>query len=361
VGDTWAADNRMKKCATCILPETYPGIEFNDEGVCSYCLTYKRARYRGENELERLLESFRGKGRRYDCVLGISGGRDSSYALYYLVKKCNLRVLAYTADNGFVPEESKLNMKRITDKLNVDLVVERHRLLEDCIRHNFHSWLRRPSPAMIPMICCGCRLGMFRGLLRCAEKNRVPLVVLGAGTSIEANRFKETFLTRNRFGKLWSEERSKTISLALGLLYEIGRNPLYFLKPINGIVYMEEFLYFFNLETIRKLFYPHQTVLQLFQYVEWREEEILSTVKKELDWVEPGGSTSTWRTDCRLGYLKNYLLKKSVGFTEKDDILSNMTREDMVTREEALRRAESENIVPEKIMTELFKEIEAKA
>ena len=145
----------MKRCNKCILPENYPGITFNAEGVCNYCRDYKKRDLYGEDELKRILEYYRDKNKNYDCIVGISGGRDSAYALYYLVKKCDLRVLGYTADNGFIPEAAKLNIKNMTDILGIDLVIEEHDLVKKSIKHIIKSWIRKPSPAMIGLICVG--------------------------------------------------------------------------------------------------------------------------------------------------------------------------------------------------------------
>ncbi len=347
----------MKKCTKCLLPENYPGIELDEDLICHYCLTHKKAEYKGKDKLEKLFESFRNSDSKYDCIVGISGGRDSAYALYYLVKKCNLRVLAYTADNGFVPEESKINMRKMTDILNVKLIVEKHEFLKKCIRHNVLSWLRRPSPAMIPMICCGCRLGIFRGLLKCAKKKKIPLVISGAGNPIEASRFKKKFFTANPFGRMIFIRKSKIFSFLFGYVYEIIKNPLYFLNPINTIIFLKEYFYCFHSNRIRDLFYPNQRTLRLYRYIEWNEDKILLTIKNELNWKMSKDSTSSWRFDCLISILKNYLLKKSVGFTEKDEILSNMIREKMITKEEALKRIKSENITPWNVLSEVFKDI----
>ena len=75
----------MKRCTRCVLPENYPRIGFSEAGVCNYCLTHRKWEYKEKEELDKFLEPFRNKGERYDCIVGISGGRDSSYALYYLV------------------------------------------------------------------------------------------------------------------------------------------------------------------------------------------------------------------------------------------------------------------------------------
>lgn len=347
----------MKRCTRCVLPESYPGIEWDDAGVCNYCLTYRKMRYRGKEELDKLLGSFRNKDGKYDCVVGISGGRDSSYVLYYLVKICNLRVLAYTANHGFVPEAARTNIKKMTDILDVELVVEEHDLLKRCIKHSVASWLRKPSVPMIPMICCGCRLGMFRGLLNCAKENRIPLVVLGAGNTVEGDAFKEAFLRTNPWGRARGVRKSKVLSVLVGLLYEIIRNPFYFLNSFNTVIYVKEYLYYFHSERVQRFFYPDQEILYFYDYIEWDEGEILSTIKGELNWAIPADVTSSWRYDCKLDYLKNYLLRESIGFTEKDEFLSRMIWEDMVTREEALKRLGDENTIPQELVTELIDEI----
>jgi hypothetical protein len=80
-------------------------------------------------------------------------------------------------------------------------------------------------------------------------------------------------------------------------------------------------------------------------------------LKTELGWQLDPRSASTWRFDCRLSYLKNYLYRESLGFTEKDDGYSTMIRENMITREEALERIKVENIIPEDILIELLEDI----
>ena len=335
----------MDRCTRCILPDTYPGIEFNEEGVCNYCLAHKEWSYLGKEKLDEFLEPFRNKGERYDCVVGISGGRDSSYMLYYLAKEYDLRMVAYTADHGFIPEVAKTNMKRMTDTLGVELVTEETDFLKRCVQNNVSAWLRKPSPAMVPMICCGCKLGGPRGLLGFAKRNKIPVIAVGIDTPVERANLKWGFFSDNPLSRRVSKNRQ--LSLLLGLSYELAQNPFY-LTPRSMAVYVAEYLYYFNLniEGIQRLRYPDQTILNLYRYVEWDEDKILSTIKSELGWRQDPSSAWSWRFDCKMSYLKNFLYRESVGFTEKDDGLSTMIREGMITREEALERLEVENIIP---------------
>ena len=111
----------LKRCVRCILPESYPGITFNEQGVCDFCLTHKEVNYRGEAELMNLVESHRNSDSEYDGIVALSGGRDSAFAAYYAVRVLKLRMLAYNYDNGFMPEQTKENVKNIVDLLNIIL------------------------------------------------------------------------------------------------------------------------------------------------------------------------------------------------------------------------------------------------
>jgi len=347
----------MKKCTKCILPENYPGIKFNEKGICNFCLAYKKAESKGLDRLEKIFKKYRNKNKDYDCLVGISGGRDSSYALYYLVKKCNLRVLAYSADNGFIPMQCKINMKNMTDILNVKLIIDKHNFLTKCIKYNIQTWLRKPSPAMIPMICCGCRLGIFRGLLKCAKMYKIPLVVIGSGNPAESSKFKKEFFAVNPLGKIINAKVNKVFSFLFGYIYEIIKNPLYFLKPINTIIYLKEYFYCFHSNAIRKYFFPKQKTVRLYRYIDWNEDIILNIIKNELSWKKSDDNSSSWRFDCLISNLKNYILKKSVGFTEKDEMYSKMIRLGWITREEALNRISCENVTPWNLVKKIYDDI----
>ena len=112
----------MRRCTKCILPETFPGIEFNENGVCNYCLNYEPVKVLGEKEFERVLSKYRNRSEKYDCIVPISGGRDSSFVLHQMVKKYKMRVLTLTVDSGAILPEGYRNIKRVTEVLNVEHV-----------------------------------------------------------------------------------------------------------------------------------------------------------------------------------------------------------------------------------------------
>ncbi|MBF0385871.1 MAG: N-acetyl sugar amidotransferase, partial [Candidatus Omnitrophica bacterium] len=126
-------DNSTKEnyriCRRCIVDTTVPGHNFDSDGFCAYCRLHEKldARYplneKGSRELSDILDDVRqsGKGKKYDCIVGLSGGRDSTYTLYMAKEKWNLRPLAVHFNDGFGNPIAGENMKKAALKLKVDL------------------------------------------------------------------------------------------------------------------------------------------------------------------------------------------------------------------------------------------------
>jgi len=321
----------MKRCSRCLLPETYPNIRYNEEGVCNYCLAYRPAEYIGEEKLEELLDSYRNKGDNYDCVVGVSGGRDSTYMLYMLTKVYNMRVLAYNYDHGLVSQQAKVNLKRVLDALGVDLVTIKHDQTK-YFRNNLIALSKKPSPAMVPALCLGCRYGVLSGACKVAMKYKVPLVVF-ASSKPERTSFKNEFF-RTRFNRRM-----------FGMLSELLNNPSYF-KPSFIPMYIKDYLHDdshrYPLSPILRILYRKVRIMEFFDYIRWDEKKIEDTLKTKLGWEKPKNVKSSWRFDCLIHYFKDYVYLKLVGFTERDELLSNMIREGLISRKEALLRLTGE-------------------
>ncbi|MCF8257174.1 MAG: N-acetyl sugar amidotransferase, partial [Flavobacteriales bacterium] len=118
-----------QRCTCCISDSTCPGISFDAKGVCNFChLHDKWVRWypngtEGKAKLDALIGTIKkdGKGKKYDCVVGISGGRDSSWLLHRTVTEYGLRPLAVHFNDGFDNPVGGENMVNITRKLGVEL------------------------------------------------------------------------------------------------------------------------------------------------------------------------------------------------------------------------------------------------
>ena len=146
-------------CTKCILKETTPGINFDKNGVCNYCNTHVPFEVQGEEKLIERLDAFRDKSKKYDCLLGISGGRDSTYTLWKFVKDYKMRVLAFNYDSPFTAEQARVNLQNALDILGVDCV--RFEMPNDIHRRGtkkaLKAWRHRPSSVMIPYVCSYCK------------------------------------------------------------------------------------------------------------------------------------------------------------------------------------------------------------
>lgn len=119
-------------CACCVMDTTDSFISFDEKGVCMRCREFEERIEPGwnygnghEEELNKLLSDIKisGKGKKYDCILGLSGGLDSSYLLHMTVKHWGLRPFVFHIDTGWNLPVAENNIKRMTDKLGVELHV----------------------------------------------------------------------------------------------------------------------------------------------------------------------------------------------------------------------------------------------
>ena len=141
-----------------------------------------------------------------------------------------------------------------------------------------------------------------------------------------------------------------------GLFRESLRNYFY-LKPQYLATLMKGYL-FSNQYSIGSRFFGRGIErIDLFHFIKWDEKDIISRITKELNWDYPHGLHSTWRFDCKIGHLKDFMYMKTLGLTEKDDFYAKMVRECLMTRDEALKRLDSENELHMDIIKEIFTRI----
>jgi len=125
---------RYQICKCCVMDTSDEDIVFDENGICMRCKEYKERiepewnHGKGhEKELQNLIQAIKdsGKGKEYDCILGLSGGLDSSYMLHLAVKEWGLRPFVFHIDAGWNLPVAEENIKRLTDKLGVKLHVDK--------------------------------------------------------------------------------------------------------------------------------------------------------------------------------------------------------------------------------------------
>lgn len=342
----------LKRCTRCVLPETYPGISFDDAGVCNRCRRYNPAAKKplGEEALRMVVEELKGKGTAYEALSALSGGRDSTYALHYAVRKLGLKMLAFTVDNGFIPDETWENIRNATRILGVDHIIIEHDHLKKSIRPVLSAWVKKPSAAMVTFLCLGCRLGLQKAFREVSKEYRIPLCFSGGGEPEEY--FADAFFTTSS-GRL-----RRTVEMAAGVGFELLRNPRYLLSPFVPLRIFMEYLYnFAPVGFVRRRLNPSWQYVELFRYLGYDENHVLDVITNELGWKKYHHSAASWRSDCKINLLKNVCYQRTLGFTKNDELVSGMIRHGSLTREEALQRVAHDNRIPREFFGELFTEI----
>jgi len=314
----------MFRCSRCILPGTYPGIRFNEKAECHLCASYEKPVVKGEEALRRVLQS--GKGDGFDCLVTLSGGRDSSYVLYYAVKVLGLRTLAINYDNGFRHPQALTNMQTACQRLGVMLL--QFKSSDSLNTRIVASALRAAIPfgpgAACQFMCRPCYTGGLAYLYSTAEAYKIPYILWG-DSLIERVSF---IPVRNRL--FYKSPLRYTFSPGGGQFLRF----LWLLRRLRN-----EQLPSGNSRLDVRFPRLHSTGIEevhLFDYIEWDRRKIKQAITEELGWRKPPESISSWRFDCYLHGLLNYCHKKAIGFNHDIDGLANMVRAGKMTRDEAM-------------------------
>ncbi len=166
------------RCAQCLMPNTYPGITFDAGGVCNHCRSYEKPEPVGEARFLELVRSRRGQ--EYDCVLGISGGKDSCYVAY-LAREFGLRALAVCYDFPFMVDLARQNARTVCEHLGLEMLVvkSRNNLEFDLLRNHLISLA---ATGTTWGQCMFCHYGIEAILYETARSRGIPFILSGVTT-----------------------------------------------------------------------------------------------------------------------------------------------------------------------------------
>lgn len=177
----------MRSCRNCLLPEAVPGADLDPTGTCRACREYvpnsarhsqaEHLRQAREQDLEAAIQKARGHGPSYDCLVPLSGGKDSVYLIHKLKNEYGLRVLAHTTDID-IGEVAWGNIRRAVDKLDVEHVV--YRPSQDFYRRLFRWLLMNQEARGAVHTISYVYAPLFEGnALATATEMKIPLVLAG--------------------------------------------------------------------------------------------------------------------------------------------------------------------------------------
>lgn len=167
------------ECSRCLFDTETSDIELDQNGICNYCKLYDQLEREypiSEDALAKLVRQIKTSKKphqKYDCIVGISGGLDSTYLLFYLVKFCNLYPLAVHFDNSWNSETAKHNIRTFCNKLNVDL----EEYAVDPIE--FNDIIMAFLKSGVLDIDAPTDIGLITTLYRAADKHQVKYILEG--------------------------------------------------------------------------------------------------------------------------------------------------------------------------------------
>jgi N-acetyl sugar amidotransferase len=176
--------NDLRRCTKCTLPETHETIVFDEEGVCNVCRNNEKKEQIDwqlkRRELDELIDQYKGKG-VYDCIVPFSGGKDSTFTLWYIVKELGLKPLVVSFDHGFYRPKTVENNERTQRKLGVDFL--KFRSDWKIVRKLMYESLKRKGD-----FDWHAHLGTFAYPMQIAIKHKIPLLFWGE-TSAEYSAY----------------------------------------------------------------------------------------------------------------------------------------------------------------------------
>ena len=314
----------LRRCTKCVTPETHETIVFDEEGVCNVCRQheYKQGQIdwgQKKQDLDELVEAHRGQY-DYDCIIPYSGGKDSAWTLYYLVKEYNIKPLVVRFDHGFLRPTVQENTIRIQRQLGVD------------IHHFTPSWkvvrtLMLQSFLEKGDFCWHCHTGIFSYPMWVAIRYNVPLIFWGEPSAeytayysydqpeeVDEKRF-------NRYINLGINAEDMHIRLQ-GLVDKRDLKPFTYppLKELRRIKYRS---------------------VCLGSYIPWDVKRQVSIIQDKLGWegdqvenVPPEYNYE--KIECYMQGVRDYIKYIKRGYTRPSHLASLDIRNDRMSRDNGL-------------------------
>tara|TARA_B100002051_G_scaffold139478_3_gene132494 strand:- start:2280 stop:4214 length:1935 start_codon:yes stop_codon:yes gene_type:complete len=326
----------IQRCTRCILPVTYPFIEFDAEGVCQYCRGYEPLKLHGHSALEEIFDQHRSTDGSADCIVAFSGGRDSSYGLHLIKKKFNMNPIAYSYDWGMVTGVARRNQARMLGQLGIEHILRAEDIpaKRRYMRKNIEAWSKRPHLGMVPLFMAGDKFFYDIGR-QLREELGLPLVIFCAGNELERTDFKGGFagVRENMHGqRLFAFTVRNKFQLALFYLSQYLSNPRYFNESLVDTV-----------QSFRSSFISKDDFIYLFHYLPWDEATINETLIGQYGWETAPHTENSWRIGDGYTTFINYIYFAMAGFSEFDTFRSQQIRKGIIGRDTALRLVAKDN------------------
>ena len=318
----------MQRCAKCLLPETHETISFDKEGSCNICAQHQ---YKNEDinwdqqkiELDTLVKKYKGK-HDYDCLVPFSGGKDSTWALYYLIKEYGLNPLVVRFDHGFMRPNLEENIKKVSRKLGFDMITftPNWKIVQKLM---LRSFLDKGD------FCWHCHTGIFSYPMWIALEKKIPLVFWGEKSSEYTSYFgydDNEEVDEKRFDR-FINLGIKAEDMQLRIDEDIDLKQL---KPFS----------FPPAEDLKKI---NLRSVCLGTYIKWDVKKQSKVIMEELDWkgdevenVPPEYNYE--KIECYMQGVRDYIKFIKRGYSRPSHLVALDLRNGRISLEEAKRNVQ---------------------
>jgi N-acetyl sugar amidotransferase len=304
--------NTVKVCSRCIMDESAKEITFDNNGVCNFCHNYDNVLVNdvhtgkgGEEKLEKLIQEIKRKGKnsRYDCLIGLSGGVDSSYVAYVIKKKYGLRAFAVHLDNGWNTELAVANVEQIVKRLDIDL--DTYVLDWKEFRDIQTSFLK----SSISNIEIPTDHAIWALLIKTAAKMKIPYIIAGNNVVTESI-MPESWLYGSKDSKLIKSIHRK-----------FGKIKLKTYPSLSTLDYVDYLL-------VRGIRW-----VPILNYIPYNKAEAKQTLIDELGWQDYGGKHYE---SIFTRFFHAFYLPVKFGYDLRKSYLSALVCSRQISRDEAL-------------------------
>jgi len=309
--------DRVRRCGRCGLGTDVPGVDLDGAGTCSVCRSFDvvapqtETWFRTPVDLDRELERARRRSTsEYDCIHLLSGGKDSTYALYQLVER-GWRVHAFTLDNGFISEGAKANVRRSV----ADLGITHEFATTDSMNEIFRDSLERFSN-----VCNGCYKTIYTLATARAHEMGIPVIVTG----LSRGQFFETRLVPHQFeaDRFEPDDIDRTV-LQARRAYHHTRDAVTELLPEQALFERADLDVLAEVEFV-----------DYYRYVDVELAEMYEFLTERAPWVRPDDTGRS--TNCLVNAVGIHVHKTERGYHNYAEPYSWDVRLGHKTRDEAL-------------------------
>lgn len=316
----------LQRCTRCVMPETHETIMYDGKGVCSVCRQHEVKREKvdwqeKEREFSQIIDSYRGKG-TYDCLIPSSGGKDSTYVLYTMLKKYKIKPLVVSFDHGFYRPRHLQMRDRITRQLGVDFLTFRSD--PKIVKKLMLESLRRKGD-----FCWHCHTGVYAWPMQIAVKFKIPLVIWGE-TLAEYTSYSD-------FENL--EEQDEKI---FNMYINLGIAAEDMIGMLNDGTITKRDLLPYTYPKLKELKAINYKSICYGAYHPWDVRKQVDIIRKELDWQpdEVEGIPEQYgytKIECMVNGVRDYLKYIKRGFGRTSQLTTDDIRAGVMTRDEAMK------------------------